>query len=147
MLWRVPICSNICLMAGPLLCSDNLSLHSHCSPCAVLVTVMVHTVWPKLVFVHSDRMMCCMPFWRGYTKTASLLIDYLSHHPLLTWPLSARYRIIQEVPPWFTNLTLDRLEPGIEYSVRINAISETGQTNQSRLIHFVSPDNGNVVDL
>lgn len=53
-----------------------------------------------------------------------------------------RYRVIQEVPPFFSNLTLDRLQPGTEYSLRINAVSETGQTNQSRLVQFVSPDNG-----
>lgn len=50
--------------------------------------------------------------------------------------------MIQEVPPFFSNLTLDRLQPGTEYSLRINALSETGQTNQSRLVQFVSPDNG-----
>ena len=45
------------------------------------------------------------------------------------------------MPPFYTNLTLDRLQPGIEYSLRINSLSESGQTNSSRLVNFISPDN------
>ena len=45
------------------------------------------------------------------------------------------------MPAFFTNLTLDRLQPGIEYSLRINALSETGHVNSSRLVRFISPDN------
>jgi len=41
------------------------------------------------------------------------------------------------------NLTLDRLQPGTEYSVQINAMADGSIANQSRLVLFVSPDTGN----
>ncbi|UXI19042.1 importin-7 [Sarcoptes scabiei] len=65
----------------------------------------------------------------------------LQSFQIIYHPSKSRYRVIQEVPPFYSNLTLDRLQPGTEYTLRINAVSETGQTNQSRLLKFVSPDN------
>ncbi|CAG2171750.1 unnamed protein product, partial [Oppiella nova] len=56
-------------------------------------------------------------------------------------PVKSRFRIIQEVSPRVLNLTLDRLAPGSEYQLHLNSVTESGDSNSSRIVHFVAPDN------
>ncbi|XP_075585015.1 uncharacterized protein LOC124491624 isoform X2 [Dermatophagoides farinae] len=108
---------------------DNVDKKIIVLPRPVNMSVVLIQWYPPEVRIH----------W-SYDRRA-LKNCHLQSFQIIYHPSRSRYRVIQEVPPFFSNLTLDRLQPGTEYSLRINAVSETGQTNQSRLVQFVSPDN------
>ncbi|KAI2796810.1 hypothetical protein BLOT_013682 [Blomia tropicalis] len=98
-------------------------------PKAENLSVILTSWYPPAVRVH----------WRY--NFSQIQNSRLKAFQIMYYPSKSRYRIIQEVPHYFTNLTLDRLQPGVEYNLTVNAMSESGTTNDSRVVQFISPDN------